>query len=46
MWAVRIGLAYVLVIVMGLGLWSMWICMLLDFVTRSIMFAIRYRAGK
>jgi putative MATE family efflux protein len=46
MWAVRIGLAYVLVIVMGLGLWSMWICMLLDFVTRSILFAIRYRAGK
>ncbi len=46
MWTVRVGLAYIVVIVLGLGLSAMWICMVLDFVTRAILFTLRYRAGK
>lgn len=45
MWGIRVGLAYVLVVQMGLGLTALWVCMALDFATRSVLFSLRYRTG-
>lgn len=45
MWGVRIVLAYVLCILLQLGLPAMWFCMVVDFATRSAILYWRYRTG-
>lgn len=42
----RIGLSYVLGIGMGLGAIGVWIAMIVDWIARSLAFALRYRSGK
>lgn len=58
MWLVRIAFAYVLALetvsVMGLfsfsgfgmGIWGVWVAMMLDWVVRAILYAIRFFTGK
>lgn len=46
MWGVRVGLAYVLVLMMGMGLQALWLCMCFDFVLRSVLFTYRYKSGR
>lgn len=43
---IRLGVAYVLINIVGMGLTGAWIAMLLDQITRWIGITIRYRTGK
>lgn len=42
----RLGTAYVLGIVMGLGIYGVWAAMGMDWLARSVVFVIRYLSGK
>lgn len=44
-WGVRVVLAYILAIKMGMGLPGAWIGMAMDMSTRAILAALRFRAG-
>lgn len=44
-WGVRVVVAYILVLKMGLGLYGAWIAMALDMVARSILVELRFRSG-
>lgn len=46
MWIVRIGLSYVFVRSLGLGVAGVWYCMVIDWIVRCVFFALRYRSGK
>ncbi len=46
MWVFRILLSYVLVYVFGLGLLSVWIAMIVDWVFRSVLFVGRWKSRK
>lgn len=46
MWIIRFGLSYVFVLYFGMGVASVWYGMILDWIVRSIIFALRYRCGK
>jgi Na+-driven multidrug efflux pump len=46
MWAIAVGLGYVLGSILGLGLIGVWIAMALDEIIRAIIFAIRWKQGK
>lgn len=46
MWTFRIGASYLLVYVFHLGLMGVWYAMFIDWIVRSIVFAIRYKSGK
>jgi len=45
-WVVRVGLGYVLGIVLGLGLFGMWLGWYADFIARAVLVALRFRAGR
>jgi putative MATE family efflux protein len=45
-WGLRLVAAYVLGIVLGLGLFGAWLAVGLDFAVRSTLFYLRFRGGK
>lgn len=45
-WVVRVGVGYILGIVLGMGLFGMWIAWYADFVARAALAVLRFRAGK
>ena len=46
MWIVRIGLSFVFGKYMGMGVYGVWLAMVLDWVARFIFFAARYKGHK
>ena len=46
MWAFRVGLGYVLGVILGLGAIGIWLAMLADWAFRAACFIIRYTRGK
>ena len=46
MWAVRVGLGYYLGTTLGYGLHGIWIAMFLEWIVRSIIFALRAKGDK
>lgn len=46
MWIFRIGFSYVLGKYMGLGVFGIWVAMVIDWVFRAVCFVIRYFGGK
>lgn len=46
MWVVRIGLSYVLIVVLGLGVAGVWYSMFADWIVRICFFLPRYLRGK
>lgn len=45
MWIIRVGLGYLLTILLGLGVSGVWISMGAEWVVRSLIFYLRYRSG-
>ena len=45
MWVFRVGFSYMLGKYMGLGVFGVWVAMIIDWVFRSICFGIRYFQG-
>jgi putative MATE family efflux protein len=45
-WLVRVFVGYVLGIVLGLGLFGMWIAWISDFAVRALLVSLRFRAGR
>jgi putative MATE family efflux protein len=45
-WALRLVAAYVLAIVLGLGIFGVWLAIGLDFASRAMWFWLRFRSGK
>ena len=46
MWIFRIGFSYLVGKYMGLGVFGVWVAMVIDWVVRAICFVIRYFTGK
>lgn len=46
MWIFRVGFSYVIGKYMGLGLFGVWIAMVIDWIVRGIFFESRYLSGK
>lgn len=46
MWIFRIGFSYLLGKFMGIGVFGIWVSMVIDWVFRSVLFVIRYAGGK
>lgn len=46
MWAFRIGMSYVLVLVCGWGVMGVWVAMFIDWAFRAALFAWRFHSGK
>lgn len=46
MWVFRIGFSYLLGAYFGMGVFGIWVAMVIDWVFRSICFVIRYISGK
>lgn len=46
MWLIRVGAAYIVAIPMGLGVEGIWISMALEWISRAILFYIRYKGNK
>lgn len=44
-WVMRVGMGYLLGIVLGLGLFGMWIAWIGDFIARGVLVFLRFRAG-
>jgi len=45
-WLVRVVFGYLLGIVLGLGLFGMWIAWFSDWFVRAVLIALRFRTGK
>ncbi len=45
-WVMRVGLGYLFGIVLGGGLFGMWVAWYMDFAVRAVLFWLRFRAGK
>ena len=45
-WIMRVGLGYLLGIVLGLGLFGMWIAWFSDFAVRAVLVTLRFRTGR
>lgn len=43
LWAVRVGLGYVLALPLGLGVSGVWVAMVLEWAARGLVFLLRYR---
>lgn len=46
MWGIRLGLAYILGYQLGFGLSGVWVAMVIDILTRSALFILRFERGK
>lgn len=46
MWVVRVGLGYLLAIVLGLGLPGVWVCMCAEWMVRTVVFWKRFKGKK
>ena len=46
MWAFRIGLGYVLAIVLKMGILGIWVAMYIDWLVRGTMYSLRLRGNK
>ena len=46
MWLFRIGFSYILGKYLGMGVFGVWIAMVIDWCVRSVLFVGRYRGGK
>ena len=46
MWIVRIGLSFVFGKYMGMGLFGVWLAMILDWVVRALFFTTRFLGQK
>lgn len=46
MWGIRIGLSWCLVHWLHVGLQTVWVCMIMDNITRCLLLAVLYRWGK
>jgi len=46
MWIFRIGFSYLLGLYFKMGVFGIWVAMVIDWVVRAICFLIRYRGGK
>lgn len=46
MWIFRIGFSYLLGLYFEMGVFGIWVAMVVDWVVRAICFLIRYRSGK
>lgn len=46
MWAIRVGLAYVLGVMLGFGLTGVWVAMFLDWACRTAFFGYHFYSGK
>ncbi len=45
-WVMRVGIGYILGIILGLGLFGMWIAWMGDFIARAVLASLRFRAGR
>ena len=45
-WLMRVGLGYYLGIVLGFGLFGMWVAWFSDFAVRAVLVALRFRTGR
>jgi len=45
-WLMRVACGYVLGILLGLGLFGMWVAWFSDFAVRAVLVALRFRTGK
>ena len=46
MWALRVGMGYVIALPLGFGIRGVWICMGAEWLVRCILYVIRYRGPK
>ena len=46
MWVFRVLLCYLFVLGFGMGLQGVWFGMYVDWLCRTVLFALRYRSGK
>jgi Na+-driven multidrug efflux pump len=46
MWIFRVGASYILGKNLGLGVFGVWVAMIIDWAFRSLLFGIRYFSGK
>jgi putative MATE family efflux protein len=46
MWTIRVSLGYVLALPLGLGVFGVWLAMVLDWIIRVALFGARLRSGK
>ena len=46
MWIFRIGFSYLLGKYFGMGVFGVWVAMVIDWVFRAILFVARYIGGK
>ena len=46
MWIFRIGFSYILGKYFGMGVFGVWVAMIIDWVVRAVLFTIRYCGGK
>lgn len=42
MWGIRVGMGYLVSVVLGIGIQGIWLCMVGEWILRSILFIIRY----
>jgi MATE family, multidrug efflux pump len=45
-WVVRVGIGYVIGIMLGLGLFGMWLAWIGDFMARALLVYLRFRTGR
>ncbi len=46
MWLVRVGFGIILALVLNLGMFGVWVAMIIDWIVRSFLFIIRYKGNK
>ena len=46
MWICRIVFSYILGKYMGMGVFGVWVAMVLDWIVRAIFMSIRYKSGR
>jgi Na+-driven multidrug efflux pump len=46
MWILRVGIAYLLANLLGVGIVCVWISMVCEWIARSASFVVRWRSGR